>query len=146
MHSGHMRRTEGGFTLTELMVVVAIIGILAAIAIGGYIDYTGRAQVADTLTVTDGLRKSLTEYYANNGSFANVSSDAGIKNTAEQLTGTYFGTNSIEVDASGVMKVSIDSGVHAGDTFKMSPKISNGRLIGWRCGGLDPQYLPSSCQ
>ncbi|WP_310504219.1 pilin [Arhodomonas aquaeolei] len=141
-----MGRAQHGFTLIELMIVVAIIGILAAIAVGGYIDYTGRAQVADTLTVTDGLRKSMTEYYANNGSFKDLPAESAITSKANQLTGNYFGTNSVTVDASGVMEVSIDSGVHEGDTFKMSPKISDGRLIGWRCGGLDPQYLPSSCQ
>lgn len=142
-----MGRAQAGFTLIELMIVVAIIGILAAIAAAGYRDYTGRAQVADTLSVTDGLRKSLTEYYSNKGSFTNVASNTGITNSANQLSGTYFDTNSVTVTGSGTMEVAIDSGVHQGQTFTMMPQTaSDGRLVGWRCGGLDAQYLPSSCR
>lgn len=89
----------------------------------------------------------MVEYYSHKGSFNNVASDTRITRTANQLSGTYFDTNSVTVTSSGTIEVAIDSGVHQGQTFTMVPKTaSDGRLVGWRCGGLGAQYLPSSCR
>jgi type IV pilus assembly protein PilA len=64
-----MKNLQQGFTLIELMIVVAIIGILAAVAIPAYGDYTARAQVAEAFTLLDGLKTPLTEAYTNDGSW-----------------------------------------------------------------------------
>ena len=72
-----LKNIQKGFTLIELMIVIAIIGILAAIAIPAYQNYTIRSQVTEGLSLADGWKTSISEYYAQNGSFPTCSSTAG---------------------------------------------------------------------
>src|SRR5579862_7475483 len=71
-----MKAVQKGFTLIELMIVVAIIGILAAIAIPAYQNYTIRSQVTEGLSLADGWKTGVSEYYAQNGSFPTCASTA----------------------------------------------------------------------
>lgn len=85
-----MKREQKGFTLIELMIVVAIIGILAAVAVPAYGDYTARAQAAEAFTLLDGLKTPLTESYTNTGSFYfNNPSVAAASNVAGIASGKY---------------------------------------------------------
>jgi type IV pilus assembly protein PilA len=70
------KKVQKGFTLIELMIVIAIIGILAAIAIPAYQNYTIRSQVTEGLSLADGWKTSISEYYAQNGSFPTTSTTA----------------------------------------------------------------------
>ena len=146
-----MRKKQQGFTLIELMIVVAIIGILAAIAIPAYQDYTIRAQVSEGLNLAAGAKAAITEYYQNYGGFPNGNTAAGIS-ASNTITGNYVsdvlvtGTGAIQVTYSGPRVNSIISG----DMLTLSPTTRTGS-VEWSCaagGGspLDAKYLPSTCR
>src|ERR1700761_3718507 len=88
-----MKAVQKGFTLIELMIVIAIIGILAAIAIPAYQNYTIRAQVTEGLSLADGVKTQVSEFYAQNGSFPQsvTTAAASASNTVMYLTGAVSG-------------------------------------------------------
>ncbi|HEX2139136.1 MAG TPA: pilin, partial [Woeseiaceae bacterium] len=101
-----MKKVQQGFTLIELMIVVAIIGILAAIAIPAYQDYTIRAQVSEGLNLASGAKVAVAEYYQNNGAWpscndlATCADNAGLP-AATTITGNYV--SQVAVGANGVI-------------------------------------------
>jgi type IV pilus assembly protein PilA len=145
-----MKNVQKGFTLIELMIVVAIIAILAAIAIPAYQDYLIRSQVSEGAVLTDGAKTAVTEFYSNAGHFPADNASAGLS-PAASIAGKYVGQ--VEV-ASGVITATLDgpkvNSKVSGETFVLSP-FDNGGAINWTCnkssGGstVPPKYLPSSC-
>lgn len=77
-----MKTMQKGFTLIELMIVIAIIGILAAIALPAYQDYTKRSRVSEGLSLAGGAKSALTEYYASNNKWPSSNAEAGIAEPA----------------------------------------------------------------
>jgi type IV pilus assembly protein PilA len=102
-----MKNIQKGFTLIELMIVVAIIGILAALAIPAYADYTARAQAAEAFTLMDGVKTPLAELYTTLGKFAISNAVAGITSSGVPAitTGKYVGALTIPSGAASTTSV-----------------------------------------
>ncbi|ENW6486239.1 pilin, partial [Neisseria gonorrhoeae] len=93
-----MNTLQKGFTLIELMIVIAIVGILAAVALPAYQDYTARAQVSEAILLAEGQKSAVTEYYLNHGEWPANNGDAGVA-SASDIKGKY------------VQKVEVNNGV-----------------------------------
>ncbi len=142
-----MKSKLQGFTLIELMIVVAIIGILAAIAIPLYQRYTIRAQVAEGLNLTAPFKTAVAEFVNSNGAFPNDNADAGLSDP-----GKYIGKYVNSVSVNGAV-VSIQFGNDAHVRINGQPVIltamNSGGSVNWICtsgGVIASMYLPSSCQ
>ena len=144
-----MKMTQKGFTLIELMIVVAIIAILAAIAIPAYQDYVIRSQVSEGAVLSDGAKTAVAEFYANKGTFPANNQSAGLAN-AVSIKGEYV---SQVLVAAGRITASY-GGVKANTairtpvrTLTFSP-IANGGSVEWHCKGgtVANKYLPTSCR
>lgn len=139
--------TQKGFTLIELMIVVAIIGILAAIAIPAYQDYTARAQASEGLKATAGLQSDIGVYISENADLTGVEADPAIVAAATALEGKYFA--GATVAAGGVITVPFTSGALATQTMTITPSVAaaGGQISGWQCAGLTKaQHIPSGCR
>jgi type IV pilus assembly protein PilA len=143
-----MKKMQQGFTLIELMIVVAIIGILAAIAIPAYQDYTARAQMSEAMSLASGVRTSVTETYQNVGDFPTTNALAGVS-TAASINGTYV--NDVAVGAGGLITATLRAAAPVNDnirstTLTLSPLTTAG-AVQWACGGSAAEkYYPASCR
>ena len=138
-------RAQSGFTLIELMIVIAIIGILAAIALPAYQDYTARAQATEGFQATSGVRTQIALYLSENGGMAGVGANGAVSNIAANLAGLYIDDVAVG-DDDGIVTVTFDAGVHSGNSLTLTPVLNGSQLAGWTCGGLAPQHLPNACQ
>lgn len=161
-----MKSVQKGFTLIELMIVVAIIGILAAIAIPAYQDYTIRAQVTEGLNLAAPAKASVADVYANNGSFPATNAAAGLGSSGS-ITGKYV--QSVGLGANGVITIKYGKQANTkitGKTLTLTPKSNNNGDVIWVCGNhmipsgvsgagnagtedanhLDPKFKPAVCR
>ena len=146
------RMHQQGFTLIELMIVIAIIGILAAVAIPAYKDYTLRAKVGEAMNLSSGAKAAVAEYHMTNGTFPGSNADAGLAASTDIL-GNYVA--SVAVGADGVItatfntddvNLTVDGAGVAGTTIVFTPTAETGSIT-WACGGTtDARYRPSSCR
>jgi type IV pilus assembly protein PilA len=142
------QRNQQGFTLIELMIVIAIIGILAAVALPAYQDYTARAQASEALTSTAGVRADIGVAYAEDAALPAAGDDAVVDANLAALEGKYFAAGGAVLTGAGVISVTFNDGVHNGDTMTMTaiPNLAATQIAEWQCGGLDVKYLPSGCR
>jgi type IV pilus assembly protein PilA len=141
-------KKQQGFTLIELMIVVAIIGILAAIAIPAYQDYTIRAQVSEGINLASGAKAAIAEYFMDSGALPGSNGEAGLE-AAANINGNYV--QSVTVGANGVVTVDYSGPeVNAqilGQTLTLTP-TTNAGSVSWTCasGTLAPKHVPSACR
>jgi len=157
----HMKRLQQGFTLIELMIVVAIIGILAAVALPAYQDYTVRAKMSEVILALSACRTSITEVYQSGG----TTPGAGNWGCEAAAGGSKY-VGAIVTDDDGAVTASTTGGLPAG-SVTIAP-MANGTtkaiaqippagnmgfgLHGWRCGSttdgttISSKYLPGSCR
>ena len=134
------KQIQRGFTLIELMIVVAIIGILAAIAIPAYQDYTIRSQVTEGLNLSGALKASIAEQYAQTGAWpANLialgmvdSGGAAVPPSGKYVTSVVVDTGSIAITYGGQANQNI-----AGAVLVLTPKVSDNDDVIWLCGYND---------
>ena len=142
------RRAQQGFTLIELMIVVAIIGILAAIAIPAYQDYTARAQVSEAINLSGGLKATIADVWANKGSLSTADSGSSGLPTAASVNGKYVSSVGVTdgLITATMATTGVASGI-SGGTLLISPITQVGSLK-WTCkaGTLAQKYVPSSCR
>lgn len=146
-----MKAIQKGFTLIELMIVIAIVGILAAVALPAYQDYTARAQMSEALTLAEGQKAAVVEYYSDNGTFPANNTSAGIA-ASNTITGKYVATVNVSGNANTATIISTmkSSGVNndiKGKTLMLEGKQNSGSFS-WECkkGTVDDKFLPSSCR
>jgi len=144
-----MKSMQKGFTLIELMIVVAIIAILAAIAIPAYQNYLIRSQVTEGVTLMDGAKVALTEYHANYGTFPPSNQSAGL-GAAASITGKYVTSVTVQSAAPQITSVfgsNANSAITTKNVTLTGTVPATTENIHWTCGGsVDPKYLPSSCR
>ena len=141
-----MKAIQKGFTLIELMIVVAIIGILAAIALPAYQDYTARAQMSEAMVLADGQKGAVTEFFADRGVMPLNNASAGIS-AASDISGKYVASVNI---ASGVITSTIRAdnvaaGI-AGTNLVLEPRPTSGSMH-WTCTSTaSAKFIPAACR
>ncbi|HGI8301153.1 TPA: pilin [Neisseria meningitidis] len=166
-----MNTLQKGFTLIELMIVIAIVGILAAVALPAYQDYTARAQVSEAILLAEGQKSAVTEYYLNHGEWPKNNTSAGVASSPSDIKGKYV--QSVEVKNGVVTATMASSNVNneiKDKKLSLWAKRQDGS-VKWFCGQpvtrdattnnaanaddvaadgtakkIDTKHLPSTCR
>ncbi|HFC2072242.1 TPA: pilin, partial [Neisseria gonorrhoeae] len=158
-----MNTLQKGFTLIELMIVIAIVGILAAVALPAYQDYTARAQVSEAILLAEGQKSAVTEYYLNHGKWPENNASAGVASSASDIKGKYV--KEVEVKNGVVTATMKSDGVNKeikNKKLSLWAKRENGS-VKWFCGqpvtrndaadnddvagnAIETKHLPSTCR
>ncbi|ENV1693220.1 pilin [Neisseria gonorrhoeae] len=157
-----MNTLQKGFTLIELMIVIAIVGILAAVALPAYQDYTARAQVSEAILLAEGQKSAVTEYYLNHGEWPENNTSAGVASPPSDIKGKYV--KEVKVEKGVVTATMASSNVNKeikDKRLSLWAKRQDGS-VKWFCGqpvkrnanakddaadnGINTKHLPSTCR
>lgn len=157
-----MKKLQQGFTLIELMIVVAIIGILAAVALPAYQDYTIRAKVSEVILAASACRTSISETYQSANTLPSANGWGCEQGSGSSAATKYVQT--VQTTAAGIVTVTTTNdsslGAAASKTVSLSPLKADNTAVAavgdviakWKCGpgvsgtAIDAKYLPSSCR
>ena len=157
-----MQYISKGFTLIELMIVVAIIGILASLAVSAYQTYTVRGQVSEGINLASGAKTPVVKAYSTNGVLPSDRAEAGLTPDPSDTRGSFV----TQVDVvGGRIEVTFGNSAHqdlAARTLSLTPYVTSDNTVVWRCGHapapagselvehleptVDSRYLPSACR
>jgi type IV pilus assembly protein PilA len=137
-----MKRIQQGFTLIELMIVVAIVGILAAIALPAYQDYVVRSKMSETEAAIAACKTSVSEYLSSHGSLPADNSGAGCSTTASQ----YVSSSGAGWSGGKISYTSQATGASSECTLSLTPTTSGAQVTTWAGtnAGCPSKYVPSS--
>ena len=144
-----MKKVQQGFTLIELMIVVAIIGILAAVAIPAYQDYTVRAKLTEVMSMASSAKTSISEYYTSVGKMPADADAAGMNTSPSQSTYVSLIEYGTTGDTNATAEYTVDNLISDADGEKViftGTGSNNG--IQWTCsaGGVPDKYMPANCR
>jgi type IV pilus assembly protein PilA len=141
-----MKRAQQGFTLIELMIVVAIIGILAAVALPAYQDYTVRARVSEAVVSAAAAKTTVSENISNNGGVMPANACLGVN----AVVGALGNMTGLSCAGAGVITVTTNANNAGGVTLTLTPTApgANGGIITWACARTvgDNRHVPAECR
>jgi type IV pilus assembly protein PilA len=145
----NMKKTQG-FTLIELMIVIAIIAILAAIALPAYQDYTTRAKISELIVAADACKNSVTEYFQARGALPANTVDAGCDTQTTQYVAS-LGVAAGVITVATAAAPAIPAAAQGNYVLSPAPNAANASILDWSCDAaagttINPKFIPATCR